>query len=122
MSFYEAAAQLMPLLFVTFLVEGYVVARRGERAFEQGISILQYVALIFVFVWGEVITLRVLARGHPNPGDQDSVNSALVVGTALLVIPVLLEFARGLSARAGEIMEWVVSIGAVAAVLLVVLA
>ena len=112
----------MPLLFVTFLVEGYVVARRGERAFEQGISILQHVALTFVFVWGEVITLWVLARGQPNPGDQDSVSSALAFGTALLVIPVLLKFARGLSARTAEIMEWVVSIGAVVAVLLIVIA
>ena len=108
MEFYSAAAQVIPVLFLTFLIEGYVTAQKGLSGKEQALGIVQYLALIFVFVYGEYEALNVLATGEATSEQQNAVTSSMAVGTFIIVMPIVLQYARNLSVKAGQIVETIV--------------
>lgn len=118
-AFYEAAAQLIPLLFGIFIAERYVVARAGKKPFEQVISVVQVIALLAIFVSGEVVALNVLATEDESDWKRSFVTSAMATGTALIVIGFLREYASKLSVAAASAFDWIVGAVAVLSVILI---
>ena len=120
LEFYSAASQLIPLLFITFLVERHFQGEKGLGVLGQTRSVLQVLALISVFVMGEVAALQVLADGEPTESKESLVVSSLAVGTFLIVAPYLIGFAREMSDKAGDVMEAVVGLTLVIAVVVLI--
>jgi hypothetical protein len=121
LSFYEAVAQIIPVIFITLVVEQtFLGTRRDEkvRAFEQVGLMISFVAILSIFVSAEAVTLHVLSRGSATADEHDLVSFAVAVCAAFLLVPVTVRFARGLSRTAGEIVAWVIALGAMASVVM----
>lgn len=112
LEFYEAAAQLIPLLLLTLLVERYLPrTTHRPKALDEIIGVLGFVAVIFTLVLGEFIALRVLARGRPEGSEQDLVTGVLGAGAAMLVITILVRFAADQPPLTRTFVSWVIAVG-----------
>jgi hypothetical protein len=82
-AFYEAAAQLIPVLALVFAVEGRIsAATRGARP---SLGVLAAVAF-GVMAWGEYVSLRVLASGHSTAHDVSLVGWALATAAFYIIV------------------------------------
>lgn len=85
-SFFEVAAQLIPVLFLAMVVEGRFQQEAdetpGDRVVRSG--------LLALIVPGEVIALSVVAGGlNPSKGTGSIVAGAMLLAAFLLTVPVL---------------------------------
>lgn len=84
-AFYEAAAQIIPILLLVMAVGEYRLGRRINPAKAHEV----YPAVIFVTVVmlvGELAALRVLLRGSDSAALEALTNASLASGFAFLVI------------------------------------
>lgn len=85
-SFFEVAAQLMPVLFLAMVVEERLQPDSEESPSDR----IMRSWLIALLVIGEVLALAVVAGGlAPSRGAGSIVASTLMFSTFLLAIPVL---------------------------------
>jgi hypothetical protein len=102
--FYEAAAQVLPVLALVAIVEGRAVPARAARrgAFPHVLYGL------LVMAAGEWLALRTLLRGHANATDKAWVVGALVYAGGSIMVPafreVIQEFVQSRSTKSSR--EW----------------
>lgn len=121
LAFYEATAQIIPVLFIALVVEVALFRpdRRDARLpwYRQLMYLASLTAGLGVFVAGEWITLRVLLDGEASANQRSAVQVALGLCAAYLVLPAFLREARNLGPVAetvAEILTLAVLAGAVA--------
>lgn len=117
LAFYSAAATIFPLLFITLTItgEGLINRAREEHWYSQLRALAQLLGIFAIYISGEVLTLRVLLAGHASQDQSRFIQSALAVGAGLVVLGVLLDRARDIGPVAKNVAEWGVSLGTVAA-------
>jgi hypothetical protein len=104
-TFFEAVAQLLPLMIITRLVERATFGNRGHyddpgddkdsatrylEPLPEAVTRVTNLLLILLVVLGETITLRVLYTGRVTPGEKTVVIMAVFLAGLSLVIPLAL--------------------------------
>jgi hypothetical protein len=85
--FYSVAAQVMPILLLAIVFEQRLFRRRELPVLVT--STLSSV-VIAAFVVAEAVAMRVLYRGYAHRQDQIFVIAPMLIGAALLIVPIVL--------------------------------
>jgi hypothetical protein len=85
--FYSVAAQVMPILLLAIVFEQRLFRRRELPVLLT--SILSSV-VVAAFVVAEAVAMRVLYRGYAHRQDQIFVIAPMLIGAALLIVPIVL--------------------------------
>ncbi len=100
MAFYEASAQILPVLVLAGIVELYgrasTSAFRELRPTDLAFVLAMTLAFFAIAAAGEAAALSVLLRGRPSELAEATVESALVISSGLLVLGALRPFFRAL--------------------------
>jgi hypothetical protein len=124
LAFFEVASQVIPIIFIALLIEMGLraPADREEPWLDQLQHLISLVAVFAVFVLGEAFALSVLKRGHGTESDATVVEVVLGVCALWLLVRVFLVQARAIGRLAGNVAEWAVTVGVIAAAVYVVVA
>jgi hypothetical protein len=95
------AAQVMPVLLLAIVFEQGLFRRRALPLLLT--SILSSI-VIAAFVVAEAVALRVLFRGYAHRQDQIFVIAPMLIGAALLIVPIVLPPILALD-RAGQTVQ-----------------
>jgi hypothetical protein len=91
MAYYEAVAQLIPLLLLTLVIEHRVLQPlpefRSRRSLEGAIRVFTALTAC-AFVLAEAQVLWILRHGRARPEMHDDIRAALVLGAAAIVLPI----------------------------------
>ena len=117
LAFYEAAAQLLPVIFIALVLElRYLNPENGRSSKEaswwsQIQRLISELAVLAVFISGEWVALKVLLDGHASHDQRSYVQTSVAVAGLFLVVPILLARARRIGNVAESIVELAVSVG-----------
>jgi uncharacterized membrane protein len=95
--FYDAAAQIIPVLVLVLIVE----QRENKRRFPPFWNLAYLLVAVFAAIVGEIVALQEVYLGRAPSGDEYWVVIPLGLLTAALVLPVLVSALREVDAEGG---------------------